>query len=102
MYYVMYIPCTDVTVDSDNRNKLLLLVRSWDTMSFMTKVGADAESALESPQTPVSNRRPVNPAPVNSPAVLQGRPHSTLWQMSLEFESGEDCSSAASHIITRR
>jgi hypothetical protein len=79
---------TDATIDKENKTKLRVLVRSWDNVPNMNRVGSDLED----------NGNGGN----KDTALLLPRVQSSLWEMHLGFELDKACYLGASHIDAKR
>ena len=81
---------TDVAIDKENKTKLRVLVRSWDNVPNMNRVGSDLE---ESGANFTANK---------DSALLLPRVQSSLWEMNLGFELDKACYLGATHIDSKR
>jgi hypothetical protein len=81
----------DCTIDPQNKKALKIIVRSWDPVMNMDRLGSPEGEGQEG-----------FPASSQSPAFLLPRMQSTLWEISIGFEVEQGCTLAAHHIETMR
>ncbi len=84
---------TDVTVSKEDKTKLRVLVRSWDNVINMNRVGSDLDETSGIPNILSGNK---------DSTLLLPRVQSSLWELNLGFELDKACSLSHYHIENKR
>ena len=94
---------TDVSISTEKRNILKVLVRSTETVPLMEKIGATSENVLGSPDM-ISRKSfaQVSNAAAKWINLLHPRQQNVLWRLSIWFENDSDCEAVSQHIELRR
>jgi len=95
---------TDVSISSEKRNILKVLVRSTESLPLMERIGATSENVIGSPEGALRAgvSSPVSAGVRNGINLLQARQQNVLWRLSIWFENEADCEAASQHIELRR
>jgi len=120
VYVVAPLLRTEPLLDASNKSSLRLVVHSWDPVANLEAVGAEAadDDQLRGSMSSVSGAAAAAAAAAAASALssggvgdgrgtnakytlLQSRPGSTLWQLTLHFESETSCALAREHIDAR-
>jgi hypothetical protein len=120
VYVVAPLVRTEPLLDASNKSSLRLVVHSWDPVANLEAVGAEAadDDQLRGSISSMSGATAAAAAVAAAAALgsggvgdgrginakytlLQPRPGSTLWQLTLHFESETSCALAREHIDAR-
>jgi hypothetical protein len=94
---------TDVSISTEKRNILKVLVRSTETLPLMERIGTTSENVIGSPDGAVrAGSSPHAATTRNGINLLQPRQQNMLWRLSIWFENELDCESVSQHIELRR
>lgn len=93
---------TDVSISTEKRNILKVLVRSTETIPLMERIGTTSENVIGSPDGPRAGSSPSTTTMRNGINLLQPRQQNVLWRLSIWFENESDCECVSQHIELRR
>ena len=97
-----------MSISTERRNILKVLVRSSDPLPLMERIGSTSDGTVGSPEgaiprtTSGGSFSTVSTGARKGITLLQPRVQNALWRMSMWFESDSDCEVASQHVELRR